>query len=237
MNIVRNVIRLAGSNTLLALLGAIAVGSLAPHASAEGNSLVFVNGGAAVVIDNFLAHERGDPTKTQRLGPVKIEANSNAKFVFDQLTCAVRRNVKIRPQNPPGNFDQPSSQEFIGDDEELELPITYPLLLGANTPLRYQLGVDVVIEPGSLPPGTLVKISGGVDTSGTFPPSVVFIDDNSGLPFSGQALSHGDVTIRLAPTPIPTVSEWGLIVMTLLLLTAGTVAIRRAHPSATTVPA
>ncbi len=34
-------------------------------------------------------------------------------------------------------------------------------------------------------------------------------------------------TLQPPPPPIPTVSEWGLIVMTLLLLTAGTIVIRR----------
>ena len=33
------------------------------------------------------------------------------------------------------------------------------------------------------------------------------------------------------PTPVPTVSQWGLIVLTLLLLTAGTIVMRRHRPA------
>lgn len=47
-------------------------------------------------------------------------------------------------------------------------------------------------------------------------------------------LSAGDKAVMAflyPPVPIPTVSEWGLIVMTLLMLTAGTVVIRRRRDS------
>ena len=52
------------------------------------------------------------------------------------------------------------------------------------------------------------------------------VGDPDGVPFNPTLLWTGG-------TPIPTVSEWGLIVMTLLLLTAGTVVFgRRRRPAA-----
>ncbi|MCP4589957.1 MAG: IPTL-CTERM sorting domain-containing protein [bacterium] len=44
-----------------------------------------------------------------------------------------------------------------------------------------------------------------------------------------------DGTITVTPNPVPTVSEWGMIVMGLLLVTAGTILVRRRRMSA--VPA
>ncbi len=48
--------------------------------------------------------------------------------------------------------------------------------------------------------------------------------DNSGTDY--EDISNGDLTIE-TDVPIPTVSEWGMIVMALLMLTAGTIALFR----------
>jgi hypothetical protein len=41
-----------------------------------------------------------------------------------------------------------------------------------------------------------------------------------------------DVRGHVVGTEVPTVSEWGLVVMTLLLLTAGTIVYTKRHPLA-----
>jgi len=50
--------------------------------------------------------------------------------------------------------------------------------------------------------------------------------DNNGA-FTGDVVYLSDETIDAAPENVPTVSEWGLIVLTLLLVTAGTLVMHR----------
>jgi len=108
--------------------------------------------------------------------------------------------------------------------------------------------VQLDIAGGSLPPGVLIRESPSLHSTGqmtvrpapggymissffdvftelsmdggaTWTPST----DESGAPFAGHVILAAD-----EPTnPIPTLSEWGLIILTLLLLTVGTLALRR----------
>lgn len=61
-------------------------------------------------------------------------------------------------------------------------------------------------------------------------------DPFSTTPLTGTLYLDSDITLGVTGAPIPTVSEWGLIIMTLLLLTAGTVIfgrLRRRRPATT----
>ena len=67
-----------------------------------------------------------------------------------------------------------------------------------------------------------VDVDGGVSELDTTPPHAPVLSSTPGTPPSGS------VTIAFGSTaPIPTVSEWGLIVLTLLLLIAATILFAR----------
>jgi hypothetical protein len=192
----------------------------------EGNTLRIVNGGGGIEVENFTAREK-DGDQTQRLGPVKIPAGGQHDFEFDQLTCAIRQTIRAKPQEG-AKFEHSSSQTFVGEDADHPIAVNYPLIFPEAAPIRYELAPTDFPLIGSLPAGAIIEIVDGEDQSGTFPPSVVFVNEDLGTPYSGLAVSNGDVGIQLLVPPIPTVSEWGLIVLFLLLLTAGTIVIRRA---------
>lgn len=71
------------------------------------------------------------------------------------------------------------------------------------------------------------KIVPRFGVSGTY---TIILDPDNLVPEMDESNNICEVTVTVEP--IPTVSEWGLMAMALLLLTAGTVVIGRRHRAA-----
>jgi hypothetical protein len=79
--------------------------------------------------------------------------------------------------------------------------------------IQYTITGAAIPLIGSIPEGNSINVVNGVDQSGTFPPTVVFRNAATTLPYTGSLVSEGDVELIQQSVSVPTLGEWGLVVL------------------------
>lgn len=89
--------------------------------------------------------------------------------------------------------------------------------------ISFDIEFNVTVAHGT----TFVDLANALSSAG----NVIGTDlaDGNGVPTGAHQYILSAGTITHSTSPIPTVSEWGLIIMTLLFLTAGTIVLGRQH--------
>jgi hypothetical protein len=219
-------------NRFAYLLPAALVVSLVGGPSAHAGSLTVQNkSGDSKVLKSALARNDDDTVNEEIFPDRVLESGEDDTLEFDSITKPKLKKSSWEPKSA-GPMQVPTSTQVftsVSIRDEWEYPIMYDT---AAEPVDIEYSMTDAeldaLDLANLGPGQIVTVVAGMDISGRFPPGVVFIDADTLLPFDGQLISEGLVLWGIPD--VPTVSEWGLIVFALLLVTGGTLIIRRRLP-------
>lgn len=164
-----------------------------------------------------------------------VDAMTGAISVFFDDGCGGLKNIKSIAADNVGNIyagDNEPPNVYRLDSQTSAIPVvTAPPFV---TPIHIQFNPQGDLFVAGAESGTIYIVHAGTDEAlpfitGLSPFPRLFVDGDA-IYFT----SEGGQTIWVAMplSPIPTVSEWGLMGMTLLLLTAGTIVYTRRRPVA-----
>ncbi len=200
-----------------------------PEAYGEGLSILLVYeipGAGLRNVDVYAGYS------SNRSGPAL--GNANIPFTFSKVYVGGELHFFLNAAD--GQSVAGASGPGFGDDFFIDGALASGAVLGTGVVGDAWQGFVSAGPPAVGPPPFTDWLYGHAnDDVQTFvaPPATgMVVDTNQAIP-AGDCVGHSLAAVSFSLPPVPTVSEWGLIVMALLVLTAGAVVLgRRRRPVA-----
>jgi hypothetical protein len=187
----------------LIAVASMALLSLPTNALAASNSLDVKNNTTRDLLLKSVSASTNGVEETQNPNLV-VGSGTTTNVEFATIMCPKLTRTVWCPVN------KNSLQIFQGGDTGTDW--NYSLMFSQNTDVGYNMSVNDLALLVPVPENQPIVIQNGMDTTNHFPPTVMFVDLQGGMLYSGPLFSAGQVEILNPITPIPVLGYNGDVI-------------------------